>query len=124
MSNDQKESNPFEPPKIDSKPQDNISILQAIRKRITWGVIAPTIAYVVWRIGVHCDNYGGAIDQLGAILCRLSTLAALILIPATCITSIGSRLNPSKCKWDLYGPALAVLLFLHILYETITNLKV
>ena len=58
--------------------------------------------------GVFLDSFGGALDQLGAHICRATYPLAFLLIPVSLILSASGLASDSR-RFDLLGPWLAII---------------
>ncbi len=104
--------NPYESPKGGGPQPAPVS---------TWHSLGLTFALGnlgVWEIGVLLNFFGGTIDQLGAVLCRMAFALAPVLILVTVVDALISRAASPSRSWNLYGPSAAIVAFLVISWQT------
>jgi hypothetical protein len=93
------------------------------QKRLSLGIVAVVVNFILWHVGIYFDSFDGWIDRVGATICVATYGLAWILIPMTIVYCLVRRFVLPVRKWDLYGPALAVIFVLVMYWQLETNVR-
>lgn len=93
----------------------------AVRRRVSIVCLLVILNYLVFFLGVYLDSYGGWIDTLGSKLCGATYALGIALIPVAILYAFVRRFQMKVREWDLYGPGLAIILYL-VMYMIVWQL--
>jgi hypothetical protein len=87
------------------------------KMRLSPGVLAVLINFVLWHLGIYFNSFGGWVDQWGAVVCVTTYGVAWFLVPTTVVYCFVRRFGLSVRQWDLYGPSLAIICVLIMCWQ-------
>jgi hypothetical protein len=82
---------------------------QQARYGISPVVIVVSVNYGSFLLGVYLNNFGGAIDEFGAFLCRTTCIIGTLVIPVSIVYSFVRRFATRIAQWDFLGAYLSIL---------------
>ena len=112
--------NPYESPKTEASRANRTT--RKPRRRFTilfWIGLANLFC---WHIGVAFDSIRG-LDSVGAFICISTIFIANLLVPISILWSYSIWLNSGRKEWDFYGPAIAMISVVLILFEVQMNMR-
>lgn len=114
------EKNPYESPRTEAS--EAIRATREPKRRFTpmfWIGIANLI---LWHVGIAFDSMRG-LDSFGAFICISTHGFALALVPLSIFLSVAMWLSTSRKQWDFYGPAIALISVVLIVFEVEMNAR-